>query len=107
MIHPQIFETVLNPKEVLHFGNVTDDDRRVIGFYKLNLSDLFFTKLNNSKMVMKPNMLKAFVIRALKIKSICLLTLCILGFSQLSCSQEKRNAFFPDGTKIPDWFTNV
>lgn len=40
-------------------------------------------------------------------KSICLFALCILGFSQLSCSQEKRNAFFPDGTKIPDWFTNV
>lgn len=40
-------------------------------------------------------------------KNICLFTLCILGFSLLCCSQAKRNAFFPDGTKIPDWFTTI
>ncbi len=48
-----------------------------------------------------------FAEKTIKMKSICLFALCILGFSQLSCSQAKRNAFFPDGTKIPDWFTNV
>ncbi len=43
----------------------------------------------------------------IKIKSICLIVCCILGFTQLSCSQSKRNNSFPDGTKIPDWFTHV
>lgn len=40
-------------------------------------------------------------------KSICLFVICVLGFTQQNWSQEKRNEFFPDGTKIPNWFTEV
>lgn len=43
----------------------------------------------------------------IKTKSICLIICCILGFMQLGSAQEKRNPSFPDGTKIPDWFTNT
>lgn len=40
-------------------------------------------------------------------KSICLFVICVLGFTQQNWSQEKRNEFFPDGTKIPNWFSEV
>ena len=37
----------------------------------------------------------------------CFYAFCILGFSQIAYAQTQRNTFFPDSTKIPDWFTNV
>lgn len=40
-------------------------------------------------------------------KSICLFIICILGFTQQNWSQERRNEFFPDGSKIPNWFSEV
>lgn len=40
-------------------------------------------------------------------KNSYLCLLCILGFTQICSSQTKRNEFFPDSTKIPDWFTDV
>lgn len=35
------------------------------------------------------------------------MVICILGFSLIDCSQESRKDFFPDGTKIPDWFLDT
>ena len=43
----------------------------------------------------------------IKMKSIGLFIICVLGFTQQNWSQEKRNVFFPDGTKIPNWFSEV
>jgi polygalacturonase len=40
-------------------------------------------------------------------KSIYLCLFYILAFYQLGYSQAKRNARFPDGSKIPIWFSNV
>ncbi|MCX6236093.1 MAG: glycosyl hydrolase family 28 protein [Bacteroidia bacterium] len=40
-------------------------------------------------------------------KSIGLCIICVLGFTLQNWSQEKRNEFFPDGTKIPNWFSEV
>lgn len=40
-------------------------------------------------------------------KSIGLFIICVLGFTQQNWSQEKRNEFFPDGTKIPKWFSEM
>ena len=40
-------------------------------------------------------------------KYFCFLIICIFGFTQQNWAQEKRNEFFPDGTKIPNWFSEV
>lgn len=40
-------------------------------------------------------------------RNICTLVICILGFSQIDCLQENQKDFFPDGTKIPDWFLDT
>lgn len=40
-------------------------------------------------------------------KNIGVFLLCILGLSQLIYAQEKRKDLFPDGTKIPSWFSAV
>lgn len=40
-------------------------------------------------------------------KNIGLFIICFFGFTQQNWAQEKRNEFFPDGTKIPNWFSEV
>ncbi len=40
-------------------------------------------------------------------KNILLIAVYFLAFSQKNCAQEKRNSFFPDGSKIPDWFSKT
>ncbi len=43
----------------------------------------------------------------IRTNSVSLIIFCILGFTQIIFSQAKRDTSFPDGTRIPDWFTNV
>ncbi|MDP2114933.1 MAG: glycosyl hydrolase family 28 protein, partial [Bacteroidota bacterium] len=40
-------------------------------------------------------------------KNIRLCIICILGFTLQNCSPEKKTDLFPDGTKIPVWFSEV
>ncbi|WP_308991043.1 glycosyl hydrolase family 28 protein [Mariniflexile litorale] len=40
-------------------------------------------------------------------KNISLHIFCIITMLQFSCAQKNDNDFFPDGTKIPDWFRDV
>jgi polygalacturonase len=42
----------------------------------------------------------------IKIRSLFLIVFYIVGLSKFGYSQSKRSTFFPDGTKIPDWFLN-
>ncbi|MEO5910737.1 MAG: glycosyl hydrolase family 28-related protein, partial [Pelobium sp.] len=35
------------------------------------------------------------------------LLICVIAFSSCGFAQKSNSDLFPDGTKIPDWFTNV
>lgn len=39
-------------------------------------------------------------------KNIFALVICILGFSQIAFSQDNNKDLFPDGSVIPNWFSN-
>lgn len=43
----------------------------------------------------------------IKMRNSCLILICIFGFTWQNYSQEKRTGYFPDGTKIPNWFSEV
>jgi polygalacturonase len=43
----------------------------------------------------------------IKMRSLCFCVFCILGIVQIGHSQVNRSRFFPDGTKMSDWFSDV
>jgi polygalacturonase len=43
----------------------------------------------------------------IKMRSLFFCVFCILSIVQIGHSQVNRSRFFPDGTKMPDWFSDV